>query len=365
MQRVISICLLFSCLALSGCAKIVAWMDEGAVAKSGAVKKTKKPAKKSVRKPKPVVKPVAVDAKGAVIKGKPPRNSENLLDVLSALRTELSVGEIRYLSARLTQRTLAAYGSHRGRPSVPPIAPSALRRRLAGRVLTIRYDGGRAVIQLQTRDEKRWLWFFLEDGFWRLDLADDRSWKALSQTPGSQSGAVLTVKQATAGIRGTGPLVAVFKTSAGAIRCRLKTADAPRTAAHFIGLARGLIATKDASTPQPTWQRRAVYDGTRFHRVIGGVSIVGGRTDGEGAGVSISDEFTAALRHDRPGVLGLANRGANTGATQFYITLKPAPQLDDRYSIFGLCKDQDVIAAIADKRPATVVIKSVVVQRGF
>ncbi len=100
------------------------------------------------------------------------------------------------------------------------------------------------------------------------------------------------------------------------------------------------------------------YDGTRFHRVIAGFMIQGGDPLTKdvanqamwgtgGPGHAIDDEFVQELRHDKKGLLSMANSGPNTGGSQFFITLVPTPHLDDHHAIFGvITSGEDVLEAI-------------------
>jgi cyclophilin family peptidyl-prolyl cis-trans isomerase len=87
-----------------------------------------------------------------------------------------------------------------------------------------------------------------------------------------------------------------------------------------------------------------------FHRVVKGFVIQGGDPTGTGTGGSgktIPDIFVPELKHDSVGVLSMANSGPNTGSSQFFITLAPAPHLDGKHTIFGkLVKGEDVLMAI-------------------
>ncbi len=182
---------------------------------------------------------------------------------------------------------------------------------------------------------------------------------AVSQ--GDPAGGDFTLDEALVDLPPDGELWAVLETTQGTIECRLFADQAPITVANFVGLARGLRPILDPQTR--AWVTRPVYDGTEFHRVIPGFMIQGGDPSGTGRGnpgYVIPDELVPELRHDRPGLLSMANRGPGTGNTQFFITLAPTPHLDDRHTIFGECTDEsiDVADAIAatggpDDRPTT------------
>ena len=131
-------------------------------------------------------------------------------------------------------------------------------------------------------------------------------------------------------------LHAHFTTSEGNFTAKLFDADVPNTVANFTGLAEG---TKEWTDPRTGKTTNAKYlDGTVFHRVIEGFMIQGGDPLGQGTGgpgYTFADEFSPKLRHDRPGLLSMANRGPNTNGGQFFITLAPTPWLDNKHSIFG------------------------------
>ncbi|MEM1348522.1 MAG: peptidylprolyl isomerase [Myxococcota bacterium] len=153
----------------------------------------------------------------------------------------------------------------------------------------------------------------------------------------------------TKDLPGDGPLRAVLETSEGRITCLLFPEQAPITVANFIGLARGLKSWTDPESLD-TVPDRPYYDGVVFHRVFPGFVIHTGDRTGTGhggPGYTIPDEIARDLKHDRPGVLSMANAGPNTGGAQFFITEAPAPHLDGRHTIFGQCEDLDVIKSIA------------------
>jgi len=181
-----------------------------------------------------------------------------------------------------------------------------------------------------------------------------------------------TLADATKNLKGTGAaLVAKIETSLGSVDCRLFDDKAPVTVANFIGLARGERTWKDPNTG--TWVNKPAYDGTTFHRVIKGFKIQGGDPKGNGGGdpgYVIKDEIWEGAKHDRTGLLCMANRGPNTNGMQFFITEEPKASLDGQYTIFGECSPAQIIHDIAkvptaasDKPQTPVVIKSVKVSR--
>ena len=154
-----------------------------------------------------------------------------------------------------------------------------------------------------------------------------------------------TLQQATAGLPAGPALIADIETSMGTFTCTLMTHEAPNTVANFVGLARGL---RDFWDPVAgNWTRRPYYDGTVFHRVIPDFMIQGGdilRSGRGGPGYTINDENTAT--HD-PGMLSMANRGPNTGGSQFFILETQRANLNGSYSTFGRCEPLDLVRRIA------------------
>ena len=168
------------------------------------------------------------------------------------------------------------------------------------------------------------------------------------------------------------PVFATFVTSEGTFKARLFDQEAPKTVENFVGLAEG---TKDWTDPRTNKKvRQPYYDGVIFHRVIDGFMIQGGDPLGQGIGgpgYTFADEFHPKARHNKPGVLSMANRGPNTNGGQFFITLAPTPHLDDRHAVFGeVVEGLDVVKKIGSTptgdrdRPLTdVVIQSITIEK--
>ena len=141
---------------------------------------------------------------------------------------------------------------------------------------------------------------------------------------------------------------AEFITNEGSFTVRLHDTEAPKTVENFIGLAEGTKEWTDPRTNRKVTQ--PYYDGVVFHRVIDGFMIQGGDPLGQGIGgpgFTFADEFHASLRHNKAGILSMANRGPNTNGGQFFITLAPTPHLDDKHSVFGeVSEGMDVVRRI-------------------
>jgi peptidyl-prolyl cis-trans isomerase A (cyclophilin A) len=189
-------------------------------------------------------------------------------------------------------------------------------------------------------------------------------------------GGKFSLADATKDIHGSGPLTATIDTSMGKVSCRLYDDKAPNTVANFIGLATGKRSWLDPSSN--TWTNKPAYDGTTFHRIIKGFMIQGGDPKGNGSGepgYTIPDEMWPGVKHDRAGLLCMANRGKNTNGAQFFITESDGPSVKaldgyGTYTVFGECGPVPTIHTIAatptaaGDRPVTpVTINSVKIAR--
>ena len=141
-------------------------------------------------------------------------------------------------------------------------------------------------------------------------------------------------------------MFAQIVTNKGTIDLVLEFQRTPLTVANFVGLAEGTKVNDEQELGTP------YYDGLVFHRVIQDFMIQGGCPQGKGSGdpgYSFGDEFHADLKHDRSGILSMANSGPATNGSQFFITHKETPWLDNKHSIFGHVLDsisQDVVNLI-------------------
>ena len=140
-------------------------------------------------------------------------------------------------------------------------------------------------------------------------------------------------------------IYAKFNTAKGSILVKLTHDLTPGTVGNFVALAEGNLENK----VKP--QGNKYYDGLKFHRVIPDFMIQGGCPQGTGTGdpgYKFDDEFHPSLKHDKPGVLAMANAGPGTNGSQFYITHVPTPWLDGKHTVFGhVIEGQDVVDAVA------------------
>lgn len=140
-------------------------------------------------------------------------------------------------------------------------------------------------------------------------------------------------------------IYAKFNTSKGEIVVKLTHDLTPGTVGNFVALAEGNMENK--VKPQGV----KYYDGLSFHRVIPDFMIQGGCPQGTGTGdpgYKFDDEFHPSLKHDRPGVLSMANAGPGTNGSQFFITHVPTSWLDNKHTVFGhVIEGQSVVDAVA------------------
>lgn len=141
-------------------------------------------------------------------------------------------------------------------------------------------------------------------------------------------------------------LFAEFNTTKGTILCELEYQKTPMTVANFVALAKGERKNGAKASGEP------YYDGIVFHRVIADFMVQCGDPTGTGSGgpgYVFPDEIDRSLKHDRPGILSMANAGPGTNGSQFFITHGPTPWLDGKHSVFGEvldASDMDVVNAI-------------------
>ena len=140
-------------------------------------------------------------------------------------------------------------------------------------------------------------------------------------------------------------LFAIISTSKGEIKIELEFEKTPGTVGNFVGLSLGVIN----NSIKPLGE--AYYNGLKFHRVINDFMIQAGCPLGTGTGdpgYKFDDEFHNDLKHDRSGVISMANAGPSTNGSQFFITHVETPWLDNKHTVFGNVIDgMDVVNSIS------------------
>lgn len=166
-------------------------------------------------------------------------------------------------------------------------------------------------------------------------------------------------------------MFAIMETNLGQFKIQLFPDKAPKTVDNFVGLAEGTKEWTDPKTGKK--EKKPLYNGTVFHRVIKKFMIQGGDPLGNGTGgpgYQFGDEFSPDLKHSKAGILSMANAGPGTNGSQFFVTVEPTPWLDNRHTIFGeVVEGLDVVKKISETKTQNdrplepVVLKSVKIER--
>ena len=132
-----------------------------------------------------------------------------------------------------------------------------------------------------------------------------------------------------------------METDNGTMVIELFADKAPKTVNNFVFLA-----------------REGYYEGVIFHRVIANFMVQGGDPTGRGSGgpgYKFGDEFDPSLKHDKQGILSMANAGPGTNGSQFFITHGPTPHLNGKHTVFGqVLEGLDVLMSIPERDPSKV-----------
>lgn len=155
-------------------------------------------------------------------------------------------------------------------------------------------------------------------------------------------------------------IFATMATNKGNITIELEYKKAPVTVANFIALSEG----KNTFVTDEKLKGKPFFDGLKFHRVIKDFMIQGGDPSGNGSGgpgYAFKDEFTD-LKHDKPGILSMANSGPTTNGSQFFITHKETPWLDGKHTVFGhVTEGMNVVNSIEQN---DVITKVTIIRKG-
>ena len=158
---------------------------------------------------------------------------------------------------------------------------------------------------------------------------------------------------------------AEINTSLGKMLIQLNYKETPVTVANFIALSKGTHPDV-----KQDFKEKKFYNGLIFHRVMDKFMIQGGCPLGNGSGnpgYTFDDEINPNLKHDKAGILSMANSGPATNGSQFFITEVPTPWLDGKHTVFGQViygieiqdKISNVKTAIANRPENDVIINSI------
>jgi|GEM_PF-578801 len=308
-------------------------------ATGGLKTSTTKPGTKNPMTDKGTAKPAAPTTAapaGPVPAGDVKRDTaKNLVLTLQKMAAAGDLAGVARVSTKMSARGIRRF---------PPQQLTAL---FKGEVGDVRVNGGREVVAIKDGGKTKTIVTYKRGAQYELDIMKSMRWQEVNKGDSDPLNKPLTLEEATKGIEGSGKLYAKIATSMGDFNCELFEKKTPVTLSNFIGLARGLRGFKDPATGK--WTKKKFYDGLVFHRVIPRFMIQGGDPKGNGSGgpgFTFKDEFHLDLRHDRGGLLSMANRGPNTNGSQFFVTEKDTPWLDDGHTIFGECAEKDLVKKI-------------------
>ena len=185
--------------------------------------------------------------------------------------------------------------------------------------------------------------------------------KLVAKTPSITTSAMSQKTVAKAKVNLNEGIFANFETSKGKIVVQLEYKKAPVTVANFITLVEGTN-----SAVGDKFKGKRFYDGLKFHRVIKDFMIQGGDPEGNGSGgpgYAFKDEFDPTLIHNSGGILSMANSGPKTNGSQFFITYKETPWLNNKHTIFGkVVSGMDVVNKIVQN---DVILKVSIATKGI
>ncbi len=305
----------------------------------------------------------------AQVTGTAPQTPEPLETVVAKALLAASHGKVAELEPILSSWVRKSLQSSLGQGGALPMPITIVQRKLAGGPLQeVVYQGGRAIVLVAHGKALDANFFYVENGHWTYDPVHRGVWSPPDPGPQTPENRTLTLADATKGIAGTGELLATLQTSQGPIRCVLHDQIAPLAVANFIGLARGVRGSAPlyAGKTIPPFNNKPYYDGQSFYRTVAGVMIETGDPAERGTGhngYQIADELDLRLRHDKAGILGMASVGPNTSGATIYLTARPAPWMDDRHTIFGLCGPVATIDAISRAPVKSVSLKNIEITR--